>query len=461
MRHENDINATKIGSRKRSLLASRFGVVHCSALVVLLLLLLLVAYHVNDSMRAGMRRWQALIVGVLVMRVLLHRGQLPNASQPTDLEKATTGDPTDPLHVIRHHSDLPAPLLVLKDYMNHVVSNKEAPVAIVHYACPLQAGNRLHQFLNGFLWAILTQRKIVWEYFSPEVCQQQLQNSIMFDDKICPHMNRVEECDRILPRQHWIPAYSPDDYPEPVHLNFWSTRPRGFNAYKFLDDPWQPGYEKYSGIDANNATVVVFPLMRERQTPLVHPKTRDYLLHTFAARERATLLTSLGMDFLYGMLLRATFDWGMPSYEAQAFSVGLHSRHDRVNDTGRDIGREVNCLNQLLRRRQPEQACRLYVMSDRSETVERLRRMIETQGNCTLHTSNPTEGASWLSEHGPWSGAGFFDDWKLLATKVQHGFVGTNDRSSTHLVASVIAYNRYITEWLHGSKPKRLPQCMM
>lgn len=39
------------------------------------------------------------------------------------------------------------------------------------YSCPLQAGNnRLVKFMNGLIWAIVTDRVFLWDYFDEETC---------------------------------------------------------------------------------------------------------------------------------------------------------------------------------------------------------------------------------------------------------------------------------------------------
>ena len=57
------------------------------------------------------------------------------------------------------------------------------------YACPLQVGNRVHEFLNAFAGAVITNRTLVWNY-----C----------DRMSCKMGGTVSRCDAMLQRKGWI-----------------------------------------------------------------------------------------------------------------------------------------------------------------------------------------------------------------------------------------------------------------
>uniref|UniRef100_A0A7S4BDC7 Uncharacterized protein n=1 Tax=Chrysotila carterae TaxID=13221 RepID=A0A7S4BDC7_CHRCT len=51
------------------------------------------------------------------------------------------------------------------------------------YGCPLQFGNRMHEFLNSFAVAVATDRTILWRWSGK---------------------NPQDECDRLLHRRNWV-----------------------------------------------------------------------------------------------------------------------------------------------------------------------------------------------------------------------------------------------------------------
>ena len=72
----------------------------------------------------------------------------------------------------------PKPLQVLDQYIQQhsVDSLRSQPhnrsFATAFYSCPLQAGNRLHHYLNSVLWAILTNRTVLWDYWNADNCEK-------------------------------------------------------------------------------------------------------------------------------------------------------------------------------------------------------------------------------------------------------------------------------------------------
>jgi hypothetical protein len=161
--------------------------------------------------------------------------------------------------------------------------------------------------------------------------------------------------------------------------------------------------------------------------------------------------------------------------------IGVHSRHADDHDDGSNIRGEVECIDRVLaeeeaQRRQPSsssspadhgETCRIVIMSDRSRTLELLRERASVRWNCsvvtaheptTAHATNRSSSAdgnsadssslslsssSWRSEHGPYSGIGFYQDWALIVShaRAMRGFVGRK-RSSSLLVREVVEYDR-------------------
>lgn len=384
--------------------------------------------------------------------------------------------------------DLPAPLQIMEEYKKrHSVETLSRPdpnrrFAVAFYSCPLQAGNRLHHFmsgtlkasvpglcfitnsfclLTGMLWSILTNRTVLWKYWDTETCHKY---GSAFNQAICTSANTVQDCDAILARADWIPSY--DEWApqwaldQPVELPFYSTHPRQIVNGRY---PWGPGNdEKVFGVDVkyDDRQVVVFAQTRFKITFLEEDGTLATLLHSREAREKASSLYSLGADFLFGMLLRESFSLtraiqaSVPeSFQAASpastYSVALHSRHILEQMDGCDIGREQKCIRQLL----PSvgaRRCQVLLMSDRSCTIERMGGWLQEQ-NCEVVVANHDTHKDYLSEHGPFSGAGFFQDL-ALASMAKSAFIGLH-RSSSDLVLEMIEFNRRLDEWRHGEDP--------
>jgi hypothetical protein len=179
---------------------------------------------------------------------------------------------------------------------------------------------------------------------------------------------------------------------------------------------------------------------------------RDYLLQTPYARSLAKDLYSQGADVLYCMLFRASFRFSDTLLRETTlssshiipnnitFSVALHSRHSNKQDNGCDITKEQACLQLLLdSAAQQTLDCHVFVMADRTCTIQRVSEFLR-KTTCRVETANHDEGQSWRSEHGPFAGVGYFQDW-ILASRARSAFVGTR-RSSSHLIQELIAYDR-------------------
>jgi hypothetical protein len=376
-----------------------------------------------------------------------------------------------PLEIKLRESELHAPYLpleVLKQYqkwhstesLEKFPHNRTFTVGV--YSCPLEAGNRLHHFFNGFLWAVVTNRTFLWKYFDKEECKNKNRIFHSATKTRCKAINRVEDCDQVLRRAHWLPSY--DEWApklslgEPERLHYWSTRPpEGLARGLKKPLPWKPEYVKEVGVDArSDLPLVLFPVMLTMDDDfLATEKSRAYLLRTDAARATATKLHSLGVEFMYGMFFRHLFTMVEESLknirqqpiDPSVFSVGLHSRHQKTSYNEGDIQGEVECLADLLGdKKRLNRTCEVYIMSDRELTVSRLQQYVETK-NCTARVFSHAAGAAGLrTEHGPWNGLGFFQDLAFVS-RARAGFVYTGGASSSSLVIELITYDLQMEAW--------------
>jgi hypothetical protein len=438
--------------------------------------------------------------------------------------------------------------------------------ALALYSCPFQAGNRMHHFFNSVVWAVITNRTVLWKYYDKRACQRL---GSKYSRRICEAANTEADCAKVLDRASWIPSY--DQWWRPIRemtsslsssqnasnttrtsgileVSYWST-------YDKLPHHrlWYDGAEALAGLaDTITAPVVVYGQMLGQEASILqNPRKRNRLLTTSQARDRAEVLLSLGADFLYGLIFHETLsirlgqsatttttnhDDSPPSLsqsnqqrlnststsagtssgnttttyleekghslsEAGADSmktitIALHSRHSNVEDDGSNIRREVNCIHKLLQEIQEtrqywddfnastmsEIQCRVILMSDRNSTLNLLMEYLAQDnlrqqqqllpenllqqpsgGNRTPSTlvtamishsplPFPCRGIvvehtnvshSFKEEHGPFAGAGYFQDLALAASQARHGFIGAN-RSSSMLVRELIEYHRHM-----------------
>ena len=320
------------------------------------------------------------------------------------------------------------------------------------------------------MWAIVTNRTLVWDYWNKKNCKKYIG---YFDGNVCANANTVRDCDKVMERKGWVPYYRNwrSRIERPHELSYWATNLNNSRGKLFKKRGSKAGDEIHVAVDhvgvdnvenyrPGKFQTVIFPQTVGRRGELGEPNHREYFLHTDDARAKARDLYSLGADFLYGMLFRASFvirkelvKETRPVSSAD-FSVGLHSRHSQSKNNGCDIREESRCLVRSLAKQSGNEACRVMIMSDRSCTISKLGEWLVDR-NCTVETAKHSEGKSWRGEHGPFAGLGFFQDW-VLVSKARSGFIG-RDSTSSHLVRELIEYDRGMEEWHSGGDVKNLP----
>lgn len=358
--------------------------------------------------------------------------------------------------------------------------------AVAYYSCPLQAGNRLHHFLNSLLLAIITNRTVLYQYLDAPTCRyhQAVQTQILWQDqKICKAANQQADCDQVLERAAWVPSYA-----ELSTTLRWNA-----NASEILTivDYWNvhsysraPGWEQKrfpllnvtttAKIDEMKEPLIAFPELVNKDAALSRPLHRNDVLATASARERTAELFAEGTEFLYGMLFKDVFQFKFADLEKDktpmslqrdepngptetkltpSFSIAMHSRHRRGED-GSNIQKEKRCFDQILKvPKETGHACHVCLMSDRPLTMETLTHWLIGQYNCTIITADlgNDKGGSFLDEHGPTAGVSFFRELDLC----QHftdGIIGTGGgSSSTSLLEEWMDYNRKMQQLRQSS----------
>jgi hypothetical protein len=333
---------------------------------------------------------------------------------------------------------------------------------VAYYSCPHQAGNRIHHFLNGMFWAVVSNRTLLWHYYDKETC---LDIGRGHNPHFCDLVGTEEGCQEILERSDWIASTQEWNRTlslPPVELaHWWSTHlaPNKKNGTRidqrdfFLRKrhPWREGDEKFAGLD--NYTQRVLRIGQQHSweaVALKHDYERAKMLRTRSARQWAENMLSLGLQFVYGMMFESAFsftakirpDPNLVVDSSKVRTIGLHSRHSLSAYDGSDVSNEKRCLHDLLNG--TKGLCAVYIMSDRETTVKLLKEYTEDVLKCSaivmetskMDTSNKSLPA--FAEMGGNPGEGFWRELALISS-ARHGFVGSG-RSSSRLLSERMNY---------------------
>lgn len=342
--------------------------------------------------------------------------------------------------------------------------NDNRKFAVGYYSCPLQAGNRLHHFMNSLIWAVVTNRTLLWKYYDMAACQA---IGGKYNAKICLTANTVEDCGDILERAEWLPSFhewaSHYDLGSPLNLSFWTTHEASTN-HKF----WFDGADKEAGLaDSTTALLVDFPQMLGQDAWVLHSESkRKALLTSKGAQQRAALLFRAGADYLYGLLFFECFGFqpsvtvpvqlgashnkrgeARNSSNATGTTIVVHSRHSNVADDGATIRRETECLDRVLRN--TSGFCQVMILSDRPKALDGMMGyLLNTSRYSHCHTLVAPHdiGNSFSREHGVFAGKGFYQDLAMVSNQTRHiptssvAFIGSKHRSSSQLVREVMTF---------------------
>jgi hypothetical protein len=448
--------------------------------------------------------WIVVSTFLFVYSDILWSGQ----PDPGNIVLATSSDWTfasATLPIISNYGDPLAilePIQVLKQYqkehstraLQQDTDATERKFLVAYYYGPDRAGNILHNFFNSIMWAVATNRTVLWEYYVDR-----------------GHSNSVQDCEKYLKRNPWLPSYS--EWSRKLRL----AAPVPVRAHDMLSSLAQVVVApQIRDIYPKNAKIARVKwsddpahLLQERP----HPWSLNFLTRwSWSWRNSNNViqveqeriirrLYSRGLVFLYGMLFQACFTIavnttattaGRPHNSATRptdTSIALHSRHTVAADDGSYVEDEIACLQKLLlpTAKASFTPCWVYLMSDRPKTLELLSAWLLAR-NCTpvvtstsINTStinkdttlqphastfetttfhkhnnnnNNNQHASsssiLLDEHGPRSGAGFLEDL-IMASAARTGFIGVEARqqglparSSTALVLEKIEYDRTV-----------------
>jgi len=363
---------------------------------------------------------------------------------------------------------IPQPLLpmqVLDEYIaqHNIDAVRQQPdgrqYMVAEFGCPRQAGVQSFNFMNAFLLAVASNRTLLFKYGGLKTWLANGENAESNCRQAFAFADWMPRLDQVFPRNrqrsqlmHKLPGVPPAKFVGNATI---LTYTKSWEMSRFHGE-WH-GMMNLQDHQASNHFSECLGISEIRRDP------------------RIRMLYAEGPLFLYGMLFRRGFDFNpalLQSVQADipheahhphVFSIGLHSRHSNNGLDGSDISKELQCLHQVLaanRRRQHannnnnnQTRCILYIMSDRSVTVDRFRN--DTSHGCTVATVRRDEAAQKAehtgpSEHGPFAGLGYFQD-VVLTMQANSAFLG-QPRSSTAFVVAMIEYRRKLSAWENGDE---------
>ena len=194
------------------------------------------------------------------------------------------------------------------------------------YSCPQQVGNRLHEFLNAYAAAVITNRTLIWKFCDRSSCSNKASECAPFLRLagIGPLASQpwVLSAERVLARLHnggcQFPAYEYSDIPSSDSA--YKKHANGVTGHAFLNgvtaEQVVPHALYSSAGEAVAACCGIDTLAKERILDLGSLERREMFGLVFPganlgpkAAERASLLFSGGANYGYGMLLRTAFEF--------------------------------------------------------------------------------------------------------------------------------------------------------
>jgi hypothetical protein len=265
------------------------------------------------------------------------------------------------------------------------------------YSCPEQAGNRLHEFLNAYAVAVVTDRTLVWKF-----CHF----------KRCPKENTEARCGAALARKPWllsVAAVGGLRSEDARRAPGWPARPTEADVRA-----------RAGALERPAAPLLDVGVMEHREAAALNAAALSP-----PARRRARALFGAGVDVAYGALLESAFSFVAAPRDPVprgAASFAVHSRHQRASDAGGNVEKEATCLATLV-----ETPCVVFLMSDRQRSLDLLAERAAALGCRSVVANRAASPAS--GEHGPVAGAGFFADL-ASASRARDGVV-VNVRGSS------------------------------
>lgn len=328
--------------------------------------------------------------------------------------------------------------------------------AVGIYACPQMVGNRMHEFLNAYIGAFVTNRTFVWQFCTRKPCQ----------------LDNEGDCDQVLERFPWLS--SSWKLGELWKSNQCDDSPFGAEVI--------PTRFRYMAEEAAMCCG-----LDEIQHPVVNFGTHDG--HEFAglvssaarlsaeSKHRAKVLFEHGENFAYGALFRTVFRFRdylieknnrnllagglhlrhtgsnvlnsskselvgayIPSNAPRPFVVGVHLRHAGGEEKGVDAS-GIKCVNQVLAAMNVTGPCYVLLAADRNQSLQHWTQSEHLR--CQIITSTHDLHHQEWNEHGPFTGVIAMQDIEMVSRA--DAFIGSG-YTHAHLQGKASTFSLLIAE---------------
>lgn len=375
---------------------------------------------------------------------------------------------------------------------------------LARYTCPHEAGNVFTGVLNSLLLAVLSNRTFVVEYSGddsechailepfPWVPRRHQVEELLVgkDDRIDIYeynqrYQLTHNCRRLKERIDFSNATttSQKDVDDTYCSQLLSANPSSNILHQLANR-----LVNYTAVAIQGAVSGCYIYTQEHsftgrfdvRNPLCWNYVRELLLLDAQRMmkildQRKANLMSYGLEFAYGMLFAQTFAFTKQLLESvplqqyrddSLFSIGMHLRYGLKQNKPFSLKtalRSQECQQRMREHSSFNSKCRVTVMADQQVVVEGLKIMATDHWKCQAMSiprgkesnSNITTNAlrqrrqlaavttlgQRREEHGPFAGAGFFQDLVLLSQQSQQqNMVLTGTRSSSALVLEAIVY---------------------
>jgi len=329
---------------------------------------------------------------------------------------------------------------------NHCDAINSRKFVVGMYSCPVEAGNRMHRFMNGLLWSVLTNRTLLARYGTSETCQEYGEREHC--DEVHEHC-KPSHCQEILHLSPWVPSF--DEWndtlvlPPVVRAEIpWKGQPD--NVTQPYDNPTNPKVIR-----------IGFQIAPDRQKLLQRRGiSKTPYLSLSSNLERLEMIGKNGPYFAYGMMFEALFTMDpslLPHKTNQVEDSSgietyfLHSRHPKGKpEFDTYTWPEEMCIMKFENATTKTKPCLYYLMSDREVTLNLLNKAIQNKMHCKVRmVGKRSQGKSFSNEHGPFAGRGYWEDVSL-AIQARHGMIAFH-MNRRHLVRTSTAIIRELVEF--------------
>jgi len=326
--------------------------------------------------------------------------------------------------------------------------------AVVTYACPQMVGNRMHEFLNGYIGAFVSNRTMLWQFCTRKPCQ----------------LDNEDDCNQVLERFPWISSAW-------KFRQLWKHNKceKSGEVVESLPPRFRYMADEVSmccGLDEMENSVISFGTNDAHEFYGVSPPNARL---TADGKLRAKLLFEHGENFGYGVLFRTAFRYRNNIIEnndrdllagglslrhtgatntitqtltetetstdtPRPFVIGVHLRHTGNEEEKNVDGWGINCTNRVLREMNVAGPCVVLLASDRNETIQKWYNSDLIR--CKIITSSHDKHHQAWSEHGPFTGVIAMRDIELVSRAdvfIGCGYTHANLRERASTFSMLIA----------------------